>query len=182
MDTRLRKERLRDCFDRCRSNPSATNADRLARATVDFAATSLAGVSGDDREDVLQEVAIRTWQAAAGDRPVRDPVPWVRQVLRNVFMDVLRAQYRWPPSITDEVEPPGPRERGPDSIVEARDEFDAAVAKARLTAGQERVLRLRVEGHRPREIAALCGRSRGAVRQELLRIRQALAPVYRSAS
>lgn len=134
--------------------------------------------SRSDGEDVAQEAFLKAWRMAARFDPARGSGRvWLYAIARNVALDTLRRQrIRWLAGLDDltvEPEEPGPAaDRKADARAALRDVHGALLD---LPDAQRMALLLSAvaELETP-DIAAVLGRSRGAVEQLIVRARKTL--------
>jgi RNA polymerase sigma-70 factor, ECF subfamily len=122
---------------RCLSGDDAAWAAFVHRFSryVHAIATRAYRLTGDDAEDVFQEVFARAWESLGTLRDPEAVRPWLAQLTRRCALDRLRATSRELPS-DGELEPPGA-----DETMEELDEaMDVRQAMARLPEGCGEIL------------------------------------------
>ena len=117
-------------------------------------------------EDMVQEVWIALWlkfDQLCTDYSERQQRAWVKRVTRSVLIDLYRRSEPEPDSL-----PALAAATLPSVAVSYADEIDDLMAS--LTADDERLMRMRLEGYDAQEIADAFGIKRNAVYQRVNRI------------
>jgi RNA polymerase sigma-70 factor (ECF subfamily) len=116
-------------------------------------------------EDLTSEVFLRFLKALGTRRAPKEQLQgWLYRVAHNLTMDWFRQQSRRPTvALDEELVADGDL---PSTVAEKRQEQQRLrAAIARLTEGQQQVILLRFgEGYKVAEVAALMGKSEGAVK------------------
>jgi RNA polymerase sigma factor (sigma-70 family) len=127
-----------------------------------------------DAEDVVQETAVRAWDARSRFRAGSDPVPWLNAIVTRVAIDFARRERRRRTPLNAEL---STRERSAEDRLVQAEAFGALTsAAARLALEQRRVLLLHdLVGLTSREIAHLdkvpCSTVRTRLRRARLSVR-----------
>ncbi|MFB5192495.1 RNA polymerase sigma factor [Alicyclobacillus fastidiosus] len=119
--------------------------DQYADKIYEFAKYSLGNQS--DAEDVVQEVFLRVYRTW-NKRPADNPSAWVWAIARNCVRDVYRRRARRKERPTEDLETWTGCARGPDTLVEVEDLFQA------LTKSERQVVYLRLIDDQSTEAAA----------------------------
>ena len=116
-------------------------------------------------EDLTQEVFLKGWQAIHRYKRTGSPfVAWLLTIAHNLVIDYYRARKR--ETSLETIMPPTDSAPGPEQIAEVRwEQRELQKAMMQLRRTQQTVIVLRfIEGFEYPEIAALLGKSEGAVR------------------
>lgn len=127
----------------------------------------------DDVEDVVQESAVRAWDARARLRPGSDPAPWLNTIVTRVAIDFVRKSRRRAEALPEELCAQDP----PAEDLLMQSEVFAAVSDAaqRLASRQRRVLFMHdFMGFTAQEIAHLDEVPYQTVRTRLRRARMSV--------
>jgi RNA polymerase sigma-70 factor (ECF subfamily) len=150
--------------------------DEFYTSTATLIITQVYLMVGDrsEAEDAVQEAYARAWQRWRHVASYDDPAAWVRTVAYRIAVSSWRrARSRW--AAQQRSGPPDPvGELSPDTV--------ALVAALRqISASQRRAIVLHhLAGLTVREVAHETGASESAVKAQLSRGRQALAPLLRT--
>jgi RNA polymerase sigma-70 factor (ECF subfamily) len=147
--------------------------DEFYLATASRVVTQVCLMVGDlaEAEDAVQEAYARAWQRWRRISRYEDPMAWVRTVAYRIAVSSWRrARTRWAAQVRS-----GP----PDPVTELSPDTVALVAALRRIApGQRRAIVLHhLIGMSVREVAEETGTSESAIKAQLSRGRQALAPL-----
>jgi RNA polymerase sigma-70 factor (ECF subfamily) len=126
-----------------------------------------------DAEDVVQEGAVRAWDARARLRPGADPAPWLSTIVTRVAIDFARKERRFGAALPIEfsAHDPSPEER----LVQSEAVAAVRYAAARLAMSQRRTFLLHyLAGLTSHEIAHLDKIPYHTVRTRLWRARQSV--------
>ena len=134
-----------------------------------------------DRDDLRQEIAIAIWNALPKFLGASSERTYVVRIARNrAITYCLRAARTRALTRPIALDDPVPNDQSGEHDIEYLRALLASAVE-RLTGDQHRLIELAAAGHSPREIAAKTGRSEGAVRVALHRIRQTLKSWRRAA-
>ncbi len=128
-------------------------------------------------EDIAQETYLETWKRLATLRTDASALPWLREIVRNKSIDVLRRRKRVGPAPSDaqqaQVECP---QTQPQDALQAEQQLSTVLrALAKLSEpAREVVLLFYREGERTQRVATLLGVSDAVVRKRLQRARDRL--------
>ena len=125
-------------------------------------------------EDLVQEVWIMVWlkfDLLREDASEWQQRMWVRKVTRNVIVDLYRKEKQPEEPITAEMEETIATDDS--DVAERIDELMAS-----LNPDERRLMRMRLDGYSPDEIAAVLGIERNAVYQRVNRIMTKLKRKY----
>lgn len=147
--------------------------DRLFRYSY-----SLTG-SEDEAYTLLQKAIERYLEASRGGATINAVVPYVRQVIRNAFIDDHRRKQRFPEVGLEEVQE-GVLDIGVGSLENQMiASVDIDLIWKELNPNEREVLYLwAVEGYSTREIAEQSGTSRNTILSRIHRLRQKLQAWY----
>jgi len=156
----------------------AKRRDRFATALVEHldALASPAAARTDEAEDLRQEAILRVFRALDSRAEIDDFPRWLGGVVRHCSADRIRDRRQRRLALFRVVDAgEGDGDAGSsmeEECVDAEDALVTLVRKAHLNEGQAAMMRALVVGKRAPEIARETGRSSGAVRMEILRIRR----------
>lgn len=134
-----------------------------------------------DAEDLLLEVFIAAMQSSVLEQlPPERQLAWLRRVARNKIIDRHRHRSALTLLPLEQVQEQEDRELTPEQYSEHQERLDwLAHALVQLSPSQQELLRLRYNNElRLAEIAAIVGRSEGAVRKQLARTIRQLQKLY----
>lgn len=114
----------------------------------------------DMARDAVQEACLRLIESESGGRAVRSPKTWMRKVIVNFLFDNARQSARRVSLAEAAAAKVAPQEPGP----------QRALAPS-LSPKEAACVRLRLQGHRYREIAAILGLHPGSVARMMSRAR-----------
>ncbi len=126
-------------------------------------------------EELVQEVTLRVWRAAAGYKPERGAASsWIFGIARNVALDLGRARGRRPVPVAEpRVDAPAPWDE--DSAWQA---WQIAKALRQLSPDQQKVVELAyVREYTQSEIASALGIPLGTVKTRLYQALRKLRPI-----
>jgi RNA polymerase sigma-70 factor, ECF subfamily len=149
--------------------------DTFYASTATQLVTQVYFMVGDraEAEDAVQEAYARAWQRWRRVASYDDPAAWVRTVAYRIAVSSWRrARNRWAAHVRSESSTPAP-ELSPDTVA-------LVAALRRISSSQRRAIVLHhLAGLTVREVARETGASESAVKAQLSRGRQALAPLLR---
>jgi len=126
-----------------------------------------------DAEDVVQESAVRAWDARARLRPGSDPAPWLNTIVTRVAIDFARKEQRHGTDLPAELS--GQNLSAEDRFVQSEEFAAVNDAAQRLAIEQRRILLMHdLMGFTSHEIAHLDKIPYHTVRTRLRRARQSV--------
>ena len=141
----------------------------------------LAGVyasAPQDREDIVQEIAVALWQAIPAFRGEASERTWLYRIAHNTAITVtgkLRRKARSESSLEEEFEPPSGTEPEDQRLIREEKRRWLLRAIRELPLLDRQILALHLEDLSHKEIADVTGMSEGATATRLSRIRTRLA-------
>ena len=134
--------------------------------------------SGEDAEDIVQEVLLRLWSRRAELDRCASIEAFAATVTRNACIDWLRTSHICGSDLSDgTLQPDG---RTPEILLEAKDERQLVERIIRLLPPlQQAILQMKdVEGYETEEIAQVTGCNAEAIRSNLSRARKRMRDFY----
>lgn len=138
----------------------------------------------DDAAELTQETFMRAWKALPRMSPDLRLAAWLRRIVSNACLDVLRRRQRvrwhpWDPPLHDALIQSGPLDQPESAVMWQETSEEVRHVLLQMRARSRDVLLLReYDGLSCAEIGVVMGMSRQAVKSQLFRAREEFRTIY----